>query len=191
MIAQRIRERLRPAFDAYDPDYWPYHIAIVHRYAMLLVDKLGAEKEVVELAVFLHDYGRVRFPERGEEHHLTGAELAEELLSELGASRELISHVQACIRTHRGANDLRPESLEAEILANADALAHFDALPYFFRIRFSKGEGLHEAAAWIRRKLERNWTKKLSLPEAKELARPKYEAARILLDAALAVEAQE
>ncbi len=176
MSVEEVREKVRPAFE---PDFWERHIVLVHKYCVLLAEKLHADKEVVELAAYLHDYGRVMDPARRDEHQLTGAELAPKVLE--GYPEETVRHVQACIRTHRGSVDLKPGTIEAQILANADAMAHLDAVPWFLRLRYAKGESVEEATAWLRQKLERNWTKKLTLPEARKLVRKKHEAAMLLL----------
>lgn len=179
MSIEHIRDAVHPAFDQ---ECWNHHIVLVHKYCLLLAEQLHAKKEVVELAAYLHDYGRVAMPDREHEHHLTGADLAQEILEKEGYDAETIRHVQACIRTHRGSVDLKPDTLEAQIVANADAMAHVDALPWLFKVRYAKGESPQTATAWLQKKLERNWAKKLTLPEARALVKEKYAAAMLLLN---------
>ena len=183
MSVEEVRKRVKPEYDAVDPDFWDYHVAIVYKYAVLLAEKLDADKEVVELGAYLHDYGQAKHPDCLQEHHTTGVKLAGELLVECGYDQELITHVQECIRTHRGSLDLKPQSLEAHILTNADAMSHFDGLFCLFKVEFRKGKDAGEAATYLRDKIERDWTKKLTLPEAKAMVKEKYEAAKLLLDA--------
>ena len=69
---------------------------------------------------------------------------------------------------------------EAECIASADAMSHFDEIPQLFEsalIRFKMNP--EEGKKWILEKLKRDW-KKL-IPEAKKLVRDKYKAAKLLL----------
>ncbi len=188
MSVEQVRETVRPAFEKGLDGFWEHHIVLVHKYAVLLAERLHADREVCELAAYLHDYGRVMLPARKDEHHLTGAGLAKEVLEGFGYAPDTVAHVQACIRTHRGSVDLAPATVEARIVANADAMAHIDAVPWFLHLRFTKGDDPDAAAAWVRAKLERDWTKKLTLPEARVMVKEKYAAAKLLLDATLAVQ---
>lgn len=82
---------------------------------------------VVEAAAVLHDVGRpAELADKGITcHAMHGAELADRLLRDLGVGDEaLVEHVAACVRTHRyrARQARKPETLEAEIIFDADKL---------------------------------------------------------------------
>lgn len=73
-----------------------YHVVIVVKFALELADKLGADKEIVEIAAWLHDYAAVAGMDF-EEHHIHGAAEAEKILLSLDYPREKIEKVKECI----------------------------------------------------------------------------------------------
>jgi len=86
----------------------------------------GADLEIVHAAALLHD-SRGSAP-GGEgitraEHHITSAEFAGEVLSDMNWPQEKIQAVQHCIRAHRfRSQDEAPQTLEAQVLFDADKL---------------------------------------------------------------------
>ena len=59
-------------------------------------------------------------------------------------------------------------SVEADCLANADAMAHIDQVPSLLNLAFVQHQmGIDKGARWVRSKLERSW-RKLS-PEVRQL----------------------
>jgi uncharacterized protein len=158
---------------------WKYHIVPVVKYAKKLAKILNANEEVVELAALLHDIGRLRFG--GENHDVTGIPEAEKILAEHNAPQEVIDEVKHCIESHRGSKDIPPKTTIARIIANADAMAHFDILPVFFYWR-SKKQTFDEAFKWVDDKIDRDWNKKLTLPEARKMMDDKYKAIKLVLN---------
>jgi len=158
----------------------PYerHFVPMHSYAVNLAKRLGANLEVVEIAAWLHDIGSIIY--RREDHHITGADIAEEQLKKLRYPKNKIELVKKCILNHRGSVNNHRGSLEEQIIAEADAMNAFDRI-----------EGLFEAA-FVWEKLDRDRAKKsvkqklinkynqLSI-EGKGLVRDKYNAAMLLL----------
>jgi hypothetical protein len=68
-------------------------------------------------------------------------------------------------------------------VANADAMAHFDLFPALVRAALIKeDDNLKEAVEWLDQKIERDWNKKLTIPEARKMIKEKYEAIKLLLD---------
>jgi uncharacterized protein len=161
----------------YEP--FTFHFAPVAEYAGELANELGADKEVVLIAAWLHDIGSIKYGR--EDHHLTGAKIAEKKLKELGYPAEKIELVKKCIRNHRGSTKTKRKSLEEQILAEADTMSNFNNISGIFKAAFvfeKKDQG--EAAASVRKKLENKW-KQLRFKKSKQMIRPKYEAAMLLL----------
>jgi len=160
--------------------YAPFHdhFVPVHKYAKMLAERLGADVEIVELAAWLHDIGSIIHGR--ENHHQSGSQIARAKLKELGYPSDRIERVAHCILSHRGSQQINRESLEAKIIAEADAMSHFDDITGILQAAFVfEKQSRSEAKESTRRKLQRSW-EKLS-PSAKELVRPKYDAAMLLL----------
>ncbi len=90
-------------------------------------DQRNYNLEVLELAVYLHDISRQEEDDSNGsvDHAKLGAIRAEEILTSLNYSDTIIQQVIRCIETHRfrkNKDDQQPESVEAEILFDADKL---------------------------------------------------------------------
>lgn len=172
------------AKENYEEEDYKYHILPVVKNALLLAKKLNADLEVVEVASYLHDIGRA--VKRGQfvkenEHHILGVDKTRKILKEVGYDESFIKKVEHCILTHRGRKGPNPETIEAEIVACADAMAHFDTFLDLFNFFLKTTNSFEELILEIEQKMDRNWNKKLTLPEAKEIVREKYDAIMLLL----------
>lgn len=166
--------------NSYGEHIWDTHILKVVRYAKMLGEQMGADLEILEIAALLHDYASILDKENYKDHHIIGAELAGNILSQLNYPPDKIEQVKHCILTHRGSKELQRRTLEAKILANADALAHFDTIPALLWVEFiTKENDLKEGIDQVKNKLQRSWHK--LNPEAQELINEKYQAAKIVL----------
>lgn len=161
----------------YEP--FPHHFAPVAEHAARLADELGADKEVVLVAAWMHDIGSILYGR--EDHHVTGAKVAGEKLRELGYPPEKIERVKQCILNHRGSAPRERLSIEEQILAEADVMSNFDNISGIFKAAFVY-EHLDQGAARdsVRKKLENKWNQ-LRFESSKRMIRPKYEAAMVLL----------
>lgn len=161
----------------YEP--FPFHFMLVVEFAGELADELGGDKEIILIAAWLHDIGSIIYGRK--DHHITGAQVAEEKLQELNYPVEKIGHVKKCILNHRGSQQNLCESIEEQILAEADVMSNFENIAGIFKAAFVY-ENLEqgEAKVSVRQKLERKW-KQLHFEKSKEMIRPKYEAAMLLL----------
>ena len=158
---------------------WLMHIKPVIDISHKLAEKLEANIEIVEVAALLHDIGRIRFGP--ENHEITGAQEAKIILENFKLDEIFISKVIECIETHSNKGDRIPNSLEAKILSNSDAVSHINAVPYFFYSAGLKGEPLTETIIWVNKKIRHDWEKKLTLPEARDIVQDRYAAANLLL----------
>jgi len=175
-MLEKIREYIR---NEAEEDDWKYHIVPVVNYAKKLAEKMKVDQEIVELAALLHDIGRLKFGDK--DHEITGAPEAEKILKAHHYPQAVIDEVRHCVESHRGSKTVPPNTIPAKIIANADAMAHFDVLPLFFYWRSKKGD-FEEALKWVEAKIERDWTKKITLPVAKEMMKAKYAAIKLILD---------
>jgi uncharacterized protein len=161
--------------------YPPFHDHFVPtvKYAKELAKKLNADSEIVELAAWLHDIGSIIYGR--ENHHITSSEIAVKKLRELGYPEEKIKLVKKCILNRRGSINNHKESVEEKIIADADAMSAYDDISCLFGAAFVCEDKSRETAKKsVKDKLENSW-KKLSFQESKNLIKPKYEAAMLLL----------
>ncbi|MDH4321945.1 MAG: HD domain-containing protein [Desulfobulbaceae bacterium] len=116
--------------DAEGGCHGPDHSARVHRTALYLGRLMGARLDILSAAALLHDIGRRHETEsRGAICHAgKGAELARKILTELGFAAEAIERIVHCIAAHRYRDASRPQSLEAQILYDADKLDSVGAI---------------------------------------------------------------
>ncbi len=100
------------------------HSHRVHKLCMHIGQVERADLEVLEIAAYLHDVGRpYEDASRGGVCHAQkGAEIARELLAEYPVSDNQKANIIHCIRSHRFRGNLRPETLEAKVLFDADKL---------------------------------------------------------------------
>lgn len=179
-IKKLVEEECKKDSNIFGDEIWSYHILSVVEYAKILAKKLSADQEIVEIAALLHDYAGIKHGDKYEFHHILSAEEAEKILKGFNYPQEKIEKIRHCIYAHRGSKSIERETVEAECVASADAMAHFDRIPsllYFVFVRL--GMNVDEGTKYVRRKLERSWSK--IIPEAKEIIKDKYEASKLIL----------
>ncbi len=177
-ITEQIKEELLKRTNADKEkdnyDFWDDHIKYVVKNAKELANIYNADLEIVELAALLHD---IAMPSRigpREEHHIYGSQIAEELLTKYNYPKDKIERVKECVLRHRGSKDLPRNTIEEQIIADADVMAHFDSIPSLFSLAYKKlNLNIKEATEYVKAKLERDYNK-LS-PRTKEYLKEKYE----------------
>ena len=110
-------------YAADDPVHGFNHILRVYHMAERLALAEGADLDIVRTAALLHDAEGPGVGETRLEHQHASAHFAGEILQDEGWSKERISAVQHCIRSHRfrGISE-QPQSIEAKVLFDADKL---------------------------------------------------------------------
>ncbi len=158
------------------------HIEYVDKLAVQLAEIKNANKDVIRLAVWLHDIGH-RNNGVAEDHHIQNSKFAVKLLTEKGFDADTVKAVEHCVLTHRCMDDYKPETLEAKVLASADAMSHIDNFSAMLCAVFViKKLTVPEAYEWLSKKIDRDWNKKILLPEGKEIVKEKYEEVCAILD---------
>ena len=178
IIIEKVRKIVKKECDE---GTWKFHILPVVKYAKLLAKKLNADEELAELGALLHDIGRIKFGEKN--HEITGIPEAEKILKQFNYPQKIIDEVKHCVESHRGSRTIKPKTVIAKIVANADAMAHFDIIPALLQVALRKeNNNLEKAVNWVYDKIERDWNKKLTIPEAKEMMKEKYGAIKLLFN---------
>lgn len=159
---------------------WSHHIVYVAQYAKQLADRLGADREVVEIAAYLHDYAGIKDSALAEEHHIHGANEAERILEGYDYPQEKIEKVKHCIISHRGSVVTKRLTPEAECIASADAMAHVSQVASLLHLAYVKhGMSIDEGKGWVLNKINRSWDK--LCPQAKEMIKEEYNCVKKLL----------
>lgn len=119
-------ERLSANKGSHDFD----HTERVHDLAVHLAKAEGADLEIVELAAWLHDIARKEEDDSNGaiNHALKGAEIAREILLELGVAENKIDRICECVARHRFRDNNEPETLEEKIIFDADKLDSIGAV---------------------------------------------------------------
>jgi len=89
----------------------------------------GVDLDILRAGVLLHDIAR-KMEEEGkcENHAIKGAEMAPELLRNIGFPEDKIKAVQYCVLVHRKSKRIKAETIEAKILQDADRIEIFGAV---------------------------------------------------------------
>ena len=128
-------------FGTRDPlfNYRWEHVSAVHTLAMRLAQLTGADEEIVEAAVWLHDIAK----QAGSDHPQAGAEFARDLLPQIDFPEEKTEPVAQAIADHMGLWREEPLTrLESQVLWDADKLAKLGltAAIHWMGLDFAKGK---------------------------------------------------
>lgn len=136
------------------------HIESVANHAVELAKIYQADIEVCELAGWLHDIASITDYKLYENHHIHGANMAEEILKSYNYPAEKIELIKLCILNHRG-SVLKEKTTKEEIcVADADAISHYDTLPSLFYLVFVQRKlNINDGVEFIKSKLERSYNK--------------------------------
>jgi uncharacterized protein len=136
------------------------HIESVANNAVKLAILYQADVEVCEIAGWLHDIASITDYKLYENHHIHGANIAEEILKSYNYPTDKIELVKLCILNHRG-SVLKEKTTKEEIcVADADAISHYDTLPSLFYLAFVQRKmNLDDGVEFVKSKLERSYNK--------------------------------
>jgi uncharacterized protein len=127
----------------------PDHSERVYLMALAIGRHQKARLEILAAAALLHDIGRPHETESKGDicHARKSAEMAGSILEQLDFSPVDVDAIQHCIRSHRFRGQERPQSLEAQILFDADKLDSIGAVGIGRAFLFAGqiGAKLHDA----------------------------------------------
>lgn len=179
-VYEEVKRRCMLPTNAYGIGAWEHHIELVYKIAVQNCNLYDADKNIVALAALLHDVASVTNKDFTEEHHVIGAQIAEEILKEYNLSNDKLELIKKCILNHRGSRLVEKTTPEEICIADSDAMAHFYSVPSLLRMVYvEKGVDIDEGREFVFKKLERSYNK-LS-EKGKEIIKPYYEASKILL----------
>lgn len=175
-VQAKVKQECQKDSNIFEMNAYGHFVSVVE-YGKILAKKRKADSEIIELSAWMHDIGSILGDMKN--HHIVGAKYAEELLTKYKYPQDKIEAVKHCILAHRGSQDIKRETIEAECLADADAMTHFDRVADLFRLSLvSLKMDYKEAEKFVYEKLNRSW-KKLT-PTAKKIVAEKYKAIQVL-----------
>jgi uncharacterized protein len=120
-VLDRIKEQSRKFYTL--AHHAQAHTERVYTLACRIAEEENADQEVVLAAALLHDLARAK-EDQGEisDHAVVGADIAKRILREVEFPPHKIKDVVHCIKVHRFRERLSANTLEAEILQDADRL---------------------------------------------------------------------
>lgn len=174
-ITKLVEEACKSENNIFGYGIWSHHIVDVLKFGKQLAKEWNADEEIVEIAALLHDYSSIKESRLYKEHHIHSQIIAQEILDGYGYPQDRIDLIKYCINTHRGSVPIERNNLEAECLANADAMAHINQTPSLLYAAFVKKElDIDSGTNWVRNKIRRSWEK--LHPDIQQAMQPKYNA---------------
>ena len=150
------------------------HIERVLKTSSKLGVALNANLLVIKISTLLHDVGRGNAKEN---HAKISAEIAKEFLikNKFEIPIKDFENIIHCISTHSFSNDLKPMTLEAKILSDADKLDALGAIGLYRTIGFTikNGGGIEQVINHLENKIL-HLKDKLHLDESKKIAEQRY-----------------
>ena len=135
------------------------HIKRVMKNCELIGRKEKANLKILKYAALLHDYVREAKHEKNGNHALESDKKAKQLLKKTSLTKKEIEEVCHAIEAHSRSSKIKPKTLEAKVLFDADKL---DAAGYYGILR------------WIILGSELNWSIKKSIEVYSKEAEKKF-----------------
>jgi putative nucleotidyltransferase with HDIG domain len=180
-----LERKVRALYEAKNPgratDWadWLYahHVFVVADFAVEVASEVGARADLARAAAMLHDIADVRVKRRDAHHEAESLKIARELMKECDfGDEEIAVVVDDAIALHSCRDGKRPASLEGQVLATADSLAHLKTDFYVHAVwALAKEMTLGEVKAWALKKIPRDYHDKILFDEVRARVKPDYD----------------
>jgi HD superfamily phosphodiesterase len=160
---------------------YPKHVLVVAANATSLAKRYGANVAFCTAGALLHDVADAVMQRAEEGHEDRSREIAVELLTAAGCNANDQRIIIEDIIGPHSCRERMPESLEAKILATADAVAHLDTDFYLhFAWRHFGAPVYEDYKRWVRERVEKDYHKKIFFDAVREQITPRYEALKLI-----------
>ena len=144
-----------------------WHLEIVERIALELCNKYPqADRDLVEVMVWLHDYGKIL---DFDNQYAVTLSSGKAKLTEMGFTQGLVERAVKGIEIldRKDFEELANSAIEIQIVSSADGCSHL--VGPFFNLWWyeNPGKPWQELMANNRAKHEKDWYRKITLPEAR------------------------
>ncbi|MEN8256445.1 MAG: HD domain-containing protein [Thermodesulfobacteriota bacterium] len=129
-IAHKLQRIAKEYCDEEGGCHGPDHSLRVEETALFIGARMGGRQDILQASAILHDIGR-RFETSSQGaicHAEKGAEMSHDILTNCGLVAHDISAICHAIRSHRFRGTNIPETLEAQIIFDADKLDSIGAI---------------------------------------------------------------
>lgn len=156
--------------------YWfvEWHLDIVERIAdELLAHYPKADKDLVHVMVWLHDYGKML--NFADQYRTTQTE-GRKKLTELGFDPAFVEKAVSYIETldRKMEIDMYQAPLEVQLVSSADGCSHLVGPFMYFWWRENPQKHYEQLMGDTQVKAEKDWTRKITLPEARKAFEQRY-----------------
>ena len=134
-----------------------------------------ADRDIVQALVWFHDFGKPI--DEKNERTVTLQEGPNTMIS-CGFSQEFINKVIEYWQLMEKKNeiDIANTPIEVQIVSSADGASHFTGV--FYPSYFGDGDDFTTTQKHLKDKIEKDWNRKMVLPEVREAFQTRYEHAR-------------
>lgn len=157
-----------------------YHLKIVEKIALELCDFYPkANRDIVQTLVWFHDFGKPINEEK--EKQITLIEGPKAMLK-CGFQQEFIDKVIGYWELMEKKNeiDIRTTPIETQIISSADGASHFTGV--FYPSYFNEdGNDLKTTQKYLLEKIEKDWNRKIVLPEVIKAFKDRYARTKEML----------
>ncbi len=157
-----------------------YHLKIVEKIAMELCDiYTEADRDIVQALVWFHDFGK---PINEENERVVTLSEGPKVMLECGFSQEFVDKVIEYWQLMEKKNeiDIRTTPIETQIVSSADGASHFTGVfyPSYFN---ENGDDFTTTQEYLKKKIEKDWNRKIVLPEVQKAFQCHYLRAKEML----------
>lgn len=155
-----------------------WHLEVVDKISKELLDYYpDADRELVEVMVWLHDYGKIVDSEHEYEATLTeGKRKLEELGFEQAFIDKAVRYIE--ILDKKMELDLHKAPIEVQIVSSADGCSHLVGPFFHFWWRENANKSIEQLVADNNHKMDKDWNRKIVLPEARQAFKKRYKMIR-------------
>lgn len=120
-LSKKVKKTLGSSPRCHD---WEHTLRVIHNAKLILESEKKADRKVVILGALMHDIARAdEIAIKGKQcHALRGAEIADEILKKQNLQKDFRKRIVQCIKTHRYRSSHDPETIEEQIVYDADKL---------------------------------------------------------------------
>jgi hypothetical protein len=152
-----------------------YHLNLIEEIALELCDMhREADRNIVRTLVWIHDYAKILDKEK--EHDAVMFQKGKEKLLEFGFENGFADKVieYLAIFERKMEVDLHEAPIEVRIASSADGAAHLIGPFWSIYFKENSDKSIEELMESNRKKLKKDWERKIVLPEVKKAFEARY-----------------
>lgn len=156
---------------------WAHHLQFVAKKAEQFAVRFGANADLAVAGAWLHDFGDVFVLRHDPLHEETSKLEAIKILQQVDFTKiEIKNIIEQVIAPHSCYENALPSTLEGQVLATADALAHLqtDFYLHFAWLNLPDDSTYPEFVLWANQKMDRDFYNKIFFEPVREEVREKY-----------------